>query len=217
MRWDGLKKAQSNYPGFAVFNKIYLLKEILKTELYDWVVYLDAATIILDLERPIEDLLHLNKVMVSSSISAEDKNVCDISFSLYNMNHPKLQILLDEWQQSFETNLERDKTNQFKNGWPNFKGYNDRFLLNEILKKKQSYVFLYDYNYFTNFIGIIKRQRNMTVKTRLELLQELHKSTQNTLDSPPLVPQVQQVPELLESLLEKQPLAKQEPVPSGQP
>ena len=202
MRWDGLKKAQGNYPGFAIFNKIYLLKEILKTTTYDWVVYLDAAAIILDTERPMEEFLHLNKVMVSSSISAEDKNICDISFSLYNMNHPKLQILLDEWQQSFETNLERDKTNQFKNGWPNFKSYNDLLLLNDILKKKQSYAFLYNYNYFTNFIGVIKRQRNMPVKTRLELLQELRLVKQNTLDSPPLVPQVQQV---LQSLVEKEP------------
>lgn len=200
MRWDGIKKGQENYPGFAVFNKIYLLKEILKTGAYDWVVYLDAATIILDLERPVEDFLHLNKVMIGCS---EDKNTCDISFSLYNMNHPKLSILLDDWQQSFETNLGKDKTNQFKNGWPNFKSYNDQLLLNEILKKKQSYAFLYDSNYFiydTQFIGNIKRLRNMTVETRLELLKEMdksgfYKSTKNTLDSPPLpVPQQEQPP-----------------------
>jgi hypothetical protein len=212
LRWDGIKKGQDKFAAFAAFNKIYLLQEILQSEKYDWVVYLEAATIILDMDKPIEEFLHLNKVLVAGNISAEEANHCDLSFSLYNMNHPKLKILLDEWQQAYETNLLKDKMNQYKNGWVSFKSYNDQFILNEILKKKQSYIYLYDYNYFIydiQFIAYVKRQRNMSISRRLELLQQMDKqgyyqSTQNTLDNPPLVPQVPQVPE-------------QQPVLSDQP
>ena len=211
MRWDGIKKGQDDFPAFAAFNKIYLLQEILKTGSYDWVVYLEAAAVILDTENPIDDLLHLNKVLVAGNIAAEGSHTCDLSFSLYNMNHPKLSILLDEWQQAYEANLLKDKLNQYKNGWIMFKSYNDQLLLNEILKKKQSYVFLYDSNYFMlniKFIGYVKRERNTSVAQRLELLKDICESKQNTLDSPPLVQKVQQLQNQQQS---------QEAVPSGQP
>jgi hypothetical protein len=209
MRWDGIKKGQDGFPAFAAFNKIYLLQEILASEKYDWVVYLEAASIIIDTEHPIEDFLHLNKVLVAGKISVDEPTNCDVSFSLYNMNHPKLKILLDEWQNIYEANLMKDKLNQFKNGWANFKSYNDQQLLNEIIKKKQTYAFLYDATFFMDdikFLAYVKRERNMSVSKRLEILQDFYNSRKNTLDSHHLVPQVQQ---------QKQ--EQQEPVPSGQP
>lgn len=147
MRWDGIKKSQSQSPAY---NKIYLLQEILQTNKYDGVFYLDTDAIIIDKDMALDNLMKLNKAVTCMQKTPETKDL-DLSAAFFNMNHPNMKVLLEDWQQV----VDRDKSDQI----------NDERILGDIMKKRSSYTFLYSCDYFykdLNFIYRAKPDSNIT-------------------------------------------------------
>lgn len=55
LRYDGIKRGCKGH--HATFNRIYLLENQILEGKYDWVLYIDADDIIVDLKKPLDEFL----------------------------------------------------------------------------------------------------------------------------------------------------------------
>jgi hypothetical protein len=109
MRHDGIFNGMNDDPSFATFNRIYLLQDVYKNKTqYDWVFYVDADCIIKNINKPVDEFLHNDKLIVAcrgASDSEENTHDVNIGVAFYNMRHLKMQYVLDKWQKMFESTL----------------------------------------------------------------------------------------------------------------
>jgi len=107
-RWDGVKlPAKVHHPSFAACNRIYLLQEELESGENDWALWLDADSVVVDVNKPLEQFLDDSYCIVACKGGDRPDNWWDINNGVcfFNLRHPMLGILLDLWQESVEEHL----------------------------------------------------------------------------------------------------------------
>lgn len=93
----GLYRGQ--YAWHAAFNRIYLLQDILKEGLYDYVLYLDADAIVVDLSQKVEDLIEDDRLFYMASGGIEGKKPWHVNDGvfLFSCRHPMAKQVVDAW------------------------------------------------------------------------------------------------------------------------
>ena len=189
-RWDGIKHGPQDIPTFAVFNRIFLLKDICEGGEYDWVLYMDADCIITDKNRSVTEFLH-NDFSIVACRGADDlpSNTYDINSGVlfFNMKHPKTKSLIDEWMSicMIKVTVSTDISSfQSKFDMLAIKGGHtsmtaDQEMLHDVLKKDSSLAYIYKgkdhniFNYEGKFIKQILRTGKNSVVERTEYLRKI--------------------------------------------
>jgi hypothetical protein len=88
----------------AAFNRIYLLQDILKEGLYDYVLYLDADAIVVDLSQKVEDLIEDGRLFYMASGGIEGKKPWHVNDGvfLFSCRHPMAQQVVDAWAEQVD-------------------------------------------------------------------------------------------------------------------
>ena len=83
----------------AAFNRIYLLQDIIKAGLYDYVLYLDADAIVVDLSQKVEDLVEDDRLFYMASGGIEGKKPWHVNDGvfLFWFRHPMAKQVVDAW------------------------------------------------------------------------------------------------------------------------
>jgi len=107
-RWDGIKlPAKTPHPSFAACNRIYLLQDELDSGNFDWAVWLDADSVIVDTNKAFDDFLDDVHCIIACKGGDRPDNWWDINNGVFflNLRHPMTGILLELWQRNVENHL----------------------------------------------------------------------------------------------------------------
>jgi hypothetical protein len=189
MRHDGIINGLNGDPSFATFNRIYLLQEIYKNKPeYDWVFYVDADCVIIDMNKTVDEFLHNDKLVVACRGGSDSEtNTWDVNIGVafYNMRHPKIQDVLNRWQMMFENELNtfRNNTNiNFSQSFDNSIQYlDDQTMLHQILWEDSALAYVYIkerhniFNYDGDYVKQILRDKINTLDSRIEKMKDIIK------------------------------------------
>ena len=143
----GIKKGC--HPWHAIFNRIYLLSELVEQGYKGWVLYMDADAYIVDLNFSFKDYLSdkAEFAMIAARAS-ETPNYWDINDGVFfaNLSHPVCINIIKRWKQIYDGNytdddyVKADKWDMILNDQTTlhrilkYKGYS-RFLLTEGIRE----------------------------------------------------------------------------------
>jgi hypothetical protein len=103
-RFDGVVRGFK--PWHATFNRIYLLQKTIERGGYDWVLYMDADSVIIDMNRSLDEFLDDRYAIVSCRGSSDDPNVTwnlNIGVSFFNLRHEHTPVIISMWRQLYES------------------------------------------------------------------------------------------------------------------
>lgn len=182
-------------PWHATFNRIYLLQSLLSKptqKQYDWVLYMDADAVIVDLEKPLDEFLDDNYAIVACRGSVDDPlNTWNINIGVcfFNLNHPQITQIVGLWRGLYEkvpdTVLQGEQEGIFDDLCAHV---NDQDMLCLILYQEQyrgaAKVYRGDehnkFNYSGNFIKQVLRDgKKNSIESRVQQLQALVKNQTN--------------------------------------
>lgn len=110
-RWDGIKlPASTLHPSFAACNRIYLIIDELKAGIYDWVLWMDADSIVVDHSKQVDEFIkYPNAIVACRGASDSEDNWYDFNNGVcfFNMRHPTMPTLLQYWRAGVEDKLQR--------------------------------------------------------------------------------------------------------------
>lgn len=187
LRWDGIKMPiddKEKYPFLSTFNRLYLLNELLETNEYQWVLYLDADAIIVDHTKSFDEFTkHTNYCILGCRGAYKGTNTWDINagVAFYNMRHKNIRDIINLWIEKSETYFknkfdfkkENKKVNFIKG---NTKCPNDQDFLHGILKNFPAATKVYDgnerlaFNYEGPFIKQLLRSTSESMEERIQKL-----------------------------------------------
>ena len=132
-RFVGIKRGL--WPWHAVYNRIYMIKELLDEGYKGWVLYMDADAYVCDLDFPVADYLasHSNSAGIFARVhhSAPYWDVNSGVFFL-NADHPLARRLVEDWIDGHESAFSRKEF--LINRFPEMDiRLDDQGLLNEML------------------------------------------------------------------------------------
>jgi hypothetical protein len=103
MRYDGVVRGMK--PWHAAFNRI-LLESVLSKKHFDWVLYMDADAVIVDLSKRLDTFLsHQHAIVACRGVSNDSSITWDINngIALYKLRHPAMSDIVFLWRQTFES------------------------------------------------------------------------------------------------------------------
>lgn len=179
-RCDGIFRGTK--PWHAQFNRIYLLQQALTTGIIDWVLYMDADTLFVDLSKPLDEFLDSRYAVIGCRGGQDDPHAhWDVNSGVlfFNMRHPAMQAILAGWQRQYE-NVPLEKLDQeTPDKFYGFDHINDQYMLQVMLCQYKPPVTLnYQgermnaFNYDGNFIQQVLRQPGKTLDERISEMKE---------------------------------------------
>lgn len=179
LRYDGIKRGFKGH--HAAFNRIYLLEEQLNNGVCDWVLFMDADTIFVDLDKKLDKYLMDGYAIVACS--GGDANYWNINNGVFfcNMRHPEIPNILRKWREMYESIpievLQGESGDLF---YELADHVNDQTMLHNILYEYQNsnicYNFhserQYEFNYYGPFIQQILRTNTNNLQERTRIMKE---------------------------------------------
>lgn len=177
-RFTGIKRGTQSWN--ACFNRIFILQDLLTEGKYDWVLYMDADTVIVDLDQKLDEFLHEDHALVVCRGASDDPAVnWDINngVAFYNMRHAHTPQIIFLWSKLLESfivggGLEQEPT----------AAYQDQDMLAGVLQHKfpsSAKVYRGDehnkFNYDGPFIKQILRNHGKDLAERTVYLKALAK------------------------------------------
>jgi hypothetical protein len=102
-RFDGVKRGVK--PWHAAFNRIYLFQELLDEGEYDWVLYMDADAIVVDLGKSLQEFLDDRYSIVACRGATDDPSITwniNNGVMFMNLRHPHTKNIVHLWRTLFE-------------------------------------------------------------------------------------------------------------------
>jgi hypothetical protein len=181
-RYDGV--IFGKFPWCSTFNRIFLLKKILEENKYDWVLYIDADAVIVDLEKNLDEfILDDSKALVACRGTSDNPLVfsdINIGVCFYNMRHQFMPFIIQDWLNL--VNLIPKDWNELDEDFQLGKNkYDDQFMLCNIIQQRMDShdVTVYrgedrdKFNYQGPFIQQVLRVDVNGVKNRCERIEQL--------------------------------------------
>lgn len=103
IRFDGLKRGMK--PWHATFNRMYMLRDVLKEGKYDWALYVDADCVICDFAKTVDEFIVSTAAFVACRGASDDPNVFwdfNAGVMFINMRHAQMPAILDAWINLYE-------------------------------------------------------------------------------------------------------------------
>ena len=120
-RWDGIKIASLNpFPFYATTNRVYLIEEELSAGEYDWLLYIDADAVVIDLFKPLDQFLDSSRAIVACRGGDNPEHAwwdLNNGVTLFNLRHPLIHSVLRLWRSEIESMLASIEADQLEVGW----------------------------------------------------------------------------------------------------
>lgn len=198
-RYDGIKRGFK--PWHAAFNRIYLVLEIMddmakkkssrenkesqKSQNIDWILYMDADAVIVNLDKSVDSFLDNRYALVACRGSIDDPKITwniNNGVMFYNLNHPHTRIILEKWKTLYEnvndTFLQNEPEGVFADP---IKHVNDQdmlcFVLYQEEYRKSARIYRGPqhnvFNYSGPFIQQVLRCSTNTIESRIDNVKSL--------------------------------------------
>lgn len=186
-RFDGVKRGLK--PWHAAFNRVYIIEELIKEGKYDWVLYMDADAVIIDLSKSLSEFLDDRYSIVACRGSSDDPTVTwnvNNGIIFFNLRHPSTLPIIMLWKAMYENHsleqLAAEAEGVFNDS---SKHINDQDMLCMILYHKfRNAAKVYrgeehnKFNYLGPFIQQILRRPGWNTEDRIEDIKEKVKTVE---------------------------------------